>query len=173
MDAMADALVQKYAPLPAASLGQVVTMLSHAAPQWLHLRKTTVARARARLAHALVDGTDWYWPADEDPTRSSRVPARVRLLAPFDPLVWDRRRFELLWGWAYRFEAYTPAAKRIRGHYALPLLWMDQVIGWANLAVVDGRLQHDLGFIEGRPRSAVFTEALKTELAALSAFLGL
>jgi uncharacterized protein YcaQ len=173
MDAMADALVQKYAPLPAASLQQLVGMLSHAAPQWLHLRKTTVVRARARLAHARVGLVDWYWPADEDPTRNSRVSARVRLLAPFDPLVWDRRRFELLWGWAYRFEAYTPAAKRVRGHYALPLLWMDQVIGWANLAVVDGRLQHDLGFIKGRPRSAVFTEALTTELAALSAFLGL
>ena len=33
----------------------------------------------------------------------------VRLLAPFDPVVWDRRRFEMLWDWAYRFEAYTPA----------------------------------------------------------------
>ena len=70
------------------------------------------SRARsARLSHARVDGIDWYWPADEarprEPTRR-----RVRLLAPFDPVVWDRRRFELLWGWAYRFEAYTPAAKR-------------------------------------------------------------
>lgn len=50
---------------------------------------------------------------------------RVRLLAPFDPLVWDRRRFELLWGWPYRFEAYTPPAKRKLGYYALPLLWRD------------------------------------------------
>jgi uncharacterized protein YcaQ len=51
-------------------------------------------------------------PAPEDP------PARVRFLAPFDPLVWDRRRFEHLWGWPYRFEAYTPAARRTRGYYA-------------------------------------------------------
>jgi hypothetical protein len=36
----------------------------------------------------------------------------VRLLAPFDPVVWDRQRFEAFWGWAYRFEAYTPASKR-------------------------------------------------------------
>ena len=35
----------------------------------------------------------------------------VRFLAPFDPVVWDRYRFEHLWGWAYRFEAYTPPAK--------------------------------------------------------------
>ena len=55
------------------------------------------------------------------------------MLAPFDPLVWDRRRFELFWGWRYRFEAYTPAAKRTLGYYALPLLWRDRVIGWANV----------------------------------------
>ncbi|EWS60580.1 hypothetical protein Y695_04569 [Hydrogenophaga sp. T4] len=55
----------------------------------------------------------------------------MRLLAPFDPVVWDRDRFERLWDWAYRFEAYTPPAKRVRGYYAMPLLWRDQVIGWA------------------------------------------
>jgi hypothetical protein len=56
-------------------------------------------------------------------------------LAPFDPIVWDRRRFELLWGWAYRFEAYTPIVKRKLGYYALPLLFRDQVTGWANVSV--------------------------------------
>jgi uncharacterized protein YcaQ len=37
-------------------------------------------------------------------------------------LVHDRDRFELLWAWVYRFEAYTPAAKRKLGYYAMPLL---------------------------------------------------
>ncbi len=64
-------------------------------------------------------------------------PRRVRFLAPFDPVVWDRRRFEHLWGWPYRFEAYTPSAKRIRGYYAMPLLWCDRVIGWANAGIVE------------------------------------
>lgn len=173
MDAMADALVQKYAPLPAASLTQLIAMLFHAAHQWADLRKPTLARAKARLAHAKVDGVDWYWPADEDPRRGWRIPGKVRLLAPFDPVVWDRRRFELLWGWAYRFEAYTPAAKRVRGHYALPLLWRDQVIGWGNLKVVNGQLQHELGFVNKRPREREFAEALDAELAALRGFLGL
>ncbi|MEO3690295.1 DNA glycosylase AlkZ-like family protein [Roseateles paludis] len=173
MDAMADALVQKYAPLPAAGLTQLIAMLFHAAHQWADLRKPTLARAKARLAHAKVEGVDWYWPADEDPRRGWRIPAKVRLLAPFDPVVWDRRRFELLWGWAYRFEAYTPAAKRVRGHYALPLLWRDQVIGWGNLKVVGGQLQHELGFVNKRPREREFAEALDAELAALRGFLGL
>ena len=174
MDAMADALVRKYAPLPAASLSQLINMLAGAAPQWESLRKPTLARAKQRLAHACIDGVDWYWPGDEAPTRGWRIPSQVRLLAPFDPVVWDRRRFELLWGWAYRFEAYTPAHKRVRGHYALPLLWRDEVIGWGNLKVVDGCLQHDLGYVAGRaPRDAGFKQALDDELQRLHDFLGL
>ena len=62
----------------------------------------------------------------------------MRLLTPFDPISWDRRRFEIFWGWAYRFEAYTPAAKRKLGYYALPLLWQEQIIGWGNVTVAEG-----------------------------------
>ena len=174
MDAMADALVQKYAPLPAGSLSTLISMLAGAAHQWEALRKPTLARAKARLAHARVDEVDWYWPADEDPTRGWRIPGQVRLLAPFDPVVWDRRRFELLWGWAYRFEAYTPAAKRVRGHYALPLLWRDQVIGWANAGVKGGELKVDCGYVSGRaPRDAGYKAALDEEIQRLAEFLGL
>jgi uncharacterized protein YcaQ len=96
----------------------------------------------------------------------------VRLLAPFDPLVWDRLRFETFWDWRYRFEAYVPPAKRTLGYYALPLLWRDAVIGWGNLAVAGGRLQADLGFVAGRPpRDPVFRRELDAELARIGAFL--
>jgi hypothetical protein len=47
-------------------------------------------------------------------------------------------------GTAYRFEACTPAPKRVRGYYAMPLLWRDRVIGWGNLAVWEGALQADM-----------------------------
>ena len=98
----------------------------------------------------------------------------VRLFAPFDPIVWDRRRFEILWGWAYRFEAYTPAPMRIRGYYALPLLWRDQVIGWGNLAVKAGGLVPEIGFVAGQaPRDGGFSAALDDELGRLQRFLGL
>jgi hypothetical protein len=96
----------------------------------------------------------------------------VRLFAPFDPVVWDRLRFEIFWGWAYRFEAYTPAPKRLRGYYALPLLWREEVIGWGNLSVVDGRVVPSLGFAQGRaPRDRGFRQALDDELARIEAFL--
>jgi len=89
-------------------------------------------------------------------------------------VVWDRRRFEVFWGWAYRFEAYTPAPKRMRGYYALPLLWRDQVIGWGNVAVQDGRLRAELGYQSGRPpRERGFRAALDDELERMRAFLGL
>jgi uncharacterized protein YcaQ len=97
----------------------------------------------------------------------------VRLLAPFDPVVWDRRRFEILWGWAYRFEAYTPATRRTLGYYALPLLWRDRVIGWGNLSLRDGTMHADLGYVSSRPRDRGFRGALDQELHRLRVFLGL
>mgnify|MGYP006176539861 CR=1 FL=1 len=95
----------------------------------------------------------------------------VRLLAPFDPVVWDRRRFELLWGWAYRFEAYVPAPQRTMGHYALPLLWGEQVVGWANLRLERRELRHELGFVDGRPSDHAFDAALRLELTRFEHFL--
>ena len=98
----------------------------------------------------------------------------MRLLSPFDPVVWDRRRFELFWGWAYRFEAYTPAARRVRGYYAMPLLWGDRVIGWGNLSVQAGLLVSQLGYVAGKaPRDAAFRRGLQEELARMRRFLGL
>jgi uncharacterized protein YcaQ len=97
----------------------------------------------------------------------------VRLLAPFDPVVWDRRRFEILWGWAYRFEAYTPVARRTLGYYALPLLWRDRVIGWGNLTVRNSTLHTDVGYVSSAPRDRGFRRALELELHRMRAFLGL
>jgi len=132
-----------------------------------------LTRARERLSKARVDGVDWYWPAQENAVRRV-APDRVRLLTPFDPLVRDRHRFELLWGWVYRFEAYTPAAKRVRGYYALPLLWRDAVVGWANLSVVGDRLKSSFGYASGRaPKDPTFRRELDAELDRIEAFLGL
>jgi hypothetical protein len=174
-DALIDVVVRKYAPLPAASLGQLVSHLTVGAPQWRTERNAALKRAKARLAHARLGGVDWFWPDDENPASRRHAPDEaVRLLAPFDPVVWDRRRFEHFWGWAYRFEAYTPAPKRVRGYYALPLLWREQVIGWGNLSVADGALVSELGYQSGRaPRDAAFRHALEEELARLRVFLRL
>jgi uncharacterized protein YcaQ len=175
MDALVDLVVATYAPLPAPSLGQLVSALKHAAPQWADDRRRALAHAKSRLGHANIQGVDWYWPVDDNPaSRRWREQDQVlRLLAPFDPVVWDRRRFEAFWGWSYRFEAYTPAAKRKMGHYALPMLWGQQVIGWCNVAVRDERLIVEPGFVGRRPTDAAFRQAFDEELQRMSDFLGL
>ncbi len=175
MDALVDLVVAAYAPLPAQTLRQLVSALRSAAPQWADDRNRALAHAQSRLGHAEVQGIDWYWPAEENPAarRWQVEEGTLRLLAPFDPVVWDRRRFEVFWGWSYRFEAYTPAAKRKMGHYALPLLWGEQVIGWCNLAVRDARLVVDPGFVAKRPTGAAFRQAFDDELQRMSDFLGL
>lgn len=132
-----------------------------------------IVKLYAPLPSAVVAGSTWLWPKGENPaSKRYSVPDQVRLLAPFDPVVWDRRRFELLWGWAYRFEAYTPAAKRLLGHYALPLLWRVQAIGWANLRVQDGVLMADVGFVNSAPSEHAFHLALNEELQRMAMFLG-
>jgi uncharacterized protein len=174
MDALVDLAVHKYAPLPAGTLGQLARHLRGAAPQWDAQRAHALDRAKRRLAHTRVEGIDWYWPAAEGPaSRRWRPDQGVRLLTPFDPIVWDRRRFEVFWGWTYRFEAYTPAPKRKLGYYALPLLWHERVIGWGNLAVKDGKLCCSFGYSAGRaPRAAAFRAGLEAEIERMRSFLG-
>jgi uncharacterized protein YcaQ len=122
------------------------------------------------LEKQIIDGITYVWPHSR--LIPEEAPRSVRFLTPFDPLVWDRHRFEHLWGWRYRFEAYTPPAKRLRGYYAMPLLWRDSVIGWANARTEGERLNVDVGFVERRPRDADFQSELDEEISRLQTFLG-
>ena len=174
IDSLVDVVVNIYAPLPAASLSYYVRRLRYAAPQWAKEIPAALQRARERLAYARVEGVDWFWPADKPPSSSlgRGREDEVLLLAPFDPVVHDRTRFELFWDWTYRFEAYTPVAKRKLGYYALPLLWRDRVIGWGNLAIEDGKLTTEIGYVSGRPpREPAFKHELDAELERMRIFL--
>lgn len=175
MDALVDLVVNKYAPLPARGLGYFLSLLCSGVPQWRDHRGAALARAKKRLGQAHVDGVDWYWPAAENPASPRwKLDTAVRLLAPFDPIVHDRGRFEAFWGWCYRFEAYTPAPKRKLGYYALPLLWNDRIVGWGNLGVVEGELRSAFGYHDSAaPASAEFRGALSAELDRMTQFLGL
>jgi uncharacterized protein YcaQ len=168
-----DTVMRLYAPVPAASLGYVFGLLRrYGAPHLAAELQRVREQARSRYGHAEVDGQPWLWPRGESPS-ADRVDERVRFLSPFDPVVWDRRRFHSLWGWEYKFEAYLPAGQRRMGHYAMPMLWREHVVGWANLKVVDGRLRHSLGFAGPRPRGVAFRRALEEALDRMREFLGL
>ncbi|MGN0859925.1 MAG: DNA glycosylase AlkZ-like family protein [Stenotrophomonas sp.] len=175
LDALVQLIVTLYAPLPQASFNQLVGYLGMGGPDWKAACRAAGKRVWAQLGHGQVDGVHWAWPADEQPaSKRWQLDDKARLLAPFDPVVWDRRRFELFWGWRYRFEAYTPAAKRQLGYYAMPLLWRGQVIGWGNLTVADGQLQAQLHYVAGKaPQEAGYAPALAAELDAMADFLGL
>jgi uncharacterized protein YcaQ len=164
-------LLDLYAPLPEPTLRQLVRMVPETS-----LAPALLAKALDRFRHGpdvrrvTTDGMEWLLPARDE--IRDEVATSVRLLAPFDPVVWDRRRFEAFWGWQYRLEAYTPPKKRKLGYYALPLLWRDDVIGWANATVTNDTLAADIRFAKAVPRAAVFRRELDAELERMRAFLG-
>lgn len=156
-------ILHNYAPLPRASLLQLCSFSGLGAPNL-----QTVTRKLAQQLETLeIEGTKWVMPLLE-PTSEPRD--GVTLLAPFDPIVWDRRRFAALHGWEYRFEAYTKPEKRIRGYYALPMLYGTEVIGWANISVKNG-FSAEIGY-ERQPKSAQFKRQLAAELEQMEVFLG-
>lgn len=173
LDALIDVAVRKYAPLTATSLWQLIYRLRYGAPQWRSELKAGLSRATRRLASSEVNGVTWYWPAEERvAVRDTDDEPSVRILGPFDPVVWDRRRFEQFWNWPYRFEAYTPVKQRKRGYYALPLFWGEHAIGWANLTHADRLLTKSFGYVSGKaPRDTRFKRALEAEIARFERFL--
>jgi uncharacterized protein YcaQ len=117
----------------------------------------------------VLDGVTYVWPSVDGIAREA--PHQVRFIAPFDPVVWDRARFEHLWRWAYRFEAYTPVKKRVRGYYAMPMLWRDHFVGWVNATMNAGKLDVKDGYVAARPRDREFRRELDAEIDRLDSFL--
>jgi uncharacterized protein len=165
-----DLILSIYAPLPEQSLGQLVSLSGYGAPHLKLEIRNILKTMKTELESVKIDGLRYFWSGMD--SLETDIKPEVRLLAPFDPVVWDRRRFEHLHGWEYRFEAYTPPAKRKLGYYALPMLWQDKIIGWGNLKVVNGKLESEIGFVNAKPKSKAFNIALETELERMQVFLG-
>lgn len=146
---------------------------------------------RLKKSDALVLGEDAFvrveigggkraWHALTEDAERLESAARIvpgkeaHLLAPLDPLVYDRERNRTLWGFDYTWEVYVPQAKRRWGYYALPLLYGDKLIGRVD-PKIDRKTKtlqlHSLTLEDGAVPEAV-ADALQTRLFAFARFLG-
>jgi uncharacterized protein YcaQ len=57
----------------------------------------------------------------------------VHILSPFDPLINQRQRLQLIFGYEHRFEAYVPKSKRVFGYFACPVLVGDEIVAAIDL----------------------------------------
>jgi uncharacterized protein YcaQ len=120
-----------------------------------------------------VDGVRGRWRVKTE-LLDRPFQGRSALLSPFDRLIYDRKRNELLWGFEYHLEIYVPAVKRRWGYYVLPALVGDRIAGR-----VDARADRAAGVLQVpalhlEPGSDSDDEAaIRAELESLASWLGL
>jgi uncharacterized protein YcaQ len=96
----------------------------------------------------------------------AEMPGEALLLAPLDPLVYDRKLTSLLWDFDYTWEVYTPAHKRVRGYYALPVLSKGELVGH-----VEPRIDRETGKLQVLSRQLRRGHSPTVALKTLQRFL--
>lgn len=107
------------------------------APSKKAVKELIDSRVRRKLlVPVTIEGAEkvahWAEPATLE-TKASEPPHLVHILSPFDPLIIQRKRLKLFFGYDHIFEAYVPAAKRKLGYFALPVLMGDRIVAALDL----------------------------------------
>jgi uncharacterized protein len=107
------------------------------APSKAATRRLVESRVRAKsLVPVALEGAakQEHWAEPETlEAASDRGSELVHILSPFDPLIIQRKRTELFFGYGHRFEAYVPKEKRLFGYFALPVLVGDDIVAAIDL----------------------------------------
>jgi uncharacterized protein YcaQ len=107
------------------------------APSKAAIRRLIEARIRRdELVPVALEGADkqahWARPQTLE-VAGENAAELVHILSPFDPLIIQRKRTELFFGYGHRFEAYVPKEKRLFGYFALPVLVGDDIVAALDL----------------------------------------
>ena len=126
-------------------IGAIGLLWNRRSDAWLGISMDTEQRNEAfealealgEIVPVQVEGisTPLYMPARDMPLMEGILKnetdrkARLEFLAPLDPMLWDRKLIEAIWGFRYSWEIYTPAVKRRYGYYVLPILYGQELVG--------------------------------------------
>ena len=126
-------------------IGAVGLLWNKNSPAYLGINPDAETRSRVysqleesgEILSARVEGfkPTFYYRAEDEPLMQSvrnetlNSKPRMELIAPLDPLFWDKQLIAALWDFQYSWEIYTPAGKRKYGYYTLPILWGERFIG--------------------------------------------
>ena len=126
------------------------------------------------LVPTVVEGWDKIAYFGREARRPRRVEAQA-LLAPFDPLIWQRERVEALFGARIRLELYTPREKRTHGYYVLPFLLGDRIVARVDLKAdrAASTLRVQAAHAEAGVAGKTIVEPLAAELGLMAEWLGL
>jgi len=103
------------------------------------LRKQVLANlsAEKKILPVRIEGlkVPFYYRAEDETilqdilTGNADLKPRMSLIAPLDPMLWDKALLLALWDFKYSWEIYTPASKRKYGYYTLPIVYGDRFAG--------------------------------------------
>lgn len=163
------------APRPApAEIARFLVLLRLRQRRLATLRKAELPLVQELVREVRVEGCPpCHCLAEDAPALAAaadapRPESPVHLLAPLDPLIYDRRLTAAIWGFEYTWEVYTPAERRVRGYYALPVLAQERLVGH-----VEPRADREKGRLVVVSRKVQRGVRVQPAVRELARFLGL